>query len=77
MDNRFATTSTPGIADVQSVATHEVGHLIGLDHSMVPTASMAPSLDVSAGELRPNIDRQPSSDGGALTSMFCRQLIRS
>ncbi len=51
-DNRFATTSTPGIADVQSVATHEVGHLIGLDHSMVPTASMAPTLDVSLGELR-------------------------
>ena len=51
-DNRFTAGSTPGLVDVQSVATHEVGHLIGLDHSMVPTASMAPSLDVSAGELR-------------------------
>jgi len=36
----FATDGDPDAFDVQSVATHEVGHFIGLDHSGGPQATM-------------------------------------
>ena len=33
----FATAPTSGRFDIQSIATHEVGHFIGLDHAAGPT----------------------------------------
>jgi|GEM_PF-491244 len=44
---------TPANAyDIQSVATHEVGHLLGLDHSGIAHSVMYPFGDVGVGQQR-------------------------
>lgn len=44
-DWRFTTSSVSSRFDVQAVATHELGHLLGLDHSPHCAASMYPWVD--------------------------------
>jgi len=38
----FSTSGNPGKYDVQGVVTHEVGHLLGLDHSALLSSVMTP-----------------------------------
>ncbi len=42
---RFTTSGEPAHFDVQDVAAHELGHLIGLDHSGVCGSTMYPYVD--------------------------------
>lgn len=44
-DYGFTTSGQSGRFDIQDVATHELGHLLGLDHSGVVGASMYPYVD--------------------------------
>ncbi len=45
---QFSTTTPPTAFDVQSVATHEIGHMLGLDHSGIAHAMMYPFGDTTA-----------------------------
>jgi hypothetical protein len=44
-DFLFTTSGQPGRFDVQDVATHELGHFLGLDHSGAAGATMFPYVD--------------------------------
>ena len=41
-DHQFSTTLQAGTFDVQNIATHEIGHFMGLDHSAIVGATMNP-----------------------------------
>lgn len=43
----FTTSAQPGRFDIQDVATHELGHLLGLDHSGVTGATLYPYVDTT------------------------------
>ena len=46
-DHNFTTTGTGGSFDVQDIAVHELGHLLGLDHSGWAGSTMFPWVDPS------------------------------
>lgn len=41
-DHDFSTNKTPGTFDIQSIAAHEIGHFLGLDHCAIGAATMFP-----------------------------------
>jgi Matrixin len=46
-DNEFSISDTRVSNDLQSVLTHEVGHFLGLDHTLVPNATMLADYELS------------------------------
>ena len=44
----YSTTLEPGTYDIQSIATHEGGHALGSDHTLVVGASMFPTAAIGA-----------------------------
>ena len=44
----YSTTLEPGTYSIQSVATHEDGHALGSDHTLVTGASMFPTLGIGS-----------------------------
>jgi hypothetical protein len=51
-DFNFTTRAEPGAFDVQDVAAHEIGHLLGFDHTGVAGGTMYPYVDPSVREHR-------------------------
>ena len=47
-ENTWVTGAVVGALDVASVALHEIGHILGLQHSTVPGAVMWPSISSNA-----------------------------
>lgn len=45
--NEFSISDTQISNDLQSVLTHEVGHFLGLDHTLVPNATMLADYELS------------------------------
>lgn len=57
---KFSTKGTAGTYDIQDVATHEIGHFLGLDHSGLVGSSMFPYVAPVQW-----IHRSPSTDDAA------------
>jgi len=63
----FTASGKPWRADLQSVLTHEIGHVLGLDHSDVPGATMAARTNAwASGGLR-TLD---ADDNDAICSVY-------
>lgn len=50
-DENFSTDGTPDTFDLQSVATHEAGHFLGLNHTGIVAAVMYPFADDGEGAI--------------------------
>lgn len=77
----FTTSGQLGRFDIQDVATHELGHLIGLDHSGCAGASMYPYVDstvilhrsLSIDDERGARDMYPSQSFGQILGTVVRE----
>ncbi|MEE8468352.1 MAG: carboxypeptidase regulatory-like domain-containing protein, partial [Planctomycetota bacterium] len=77
---RFTTEGTVGRFDVQDVATHELGHILGLDHTGAAGASLNPYVDptqllhrsISIDEVHGLRDAYPSGGHGTLGGQIVR-----
>lgn len=80
-DFQFTTQGTSGRFDVADVGAHELGHLIGLDHSGCCGATMFPYVDstvilhrsLSADDAAGVRDAYPSSSFGQITGTVRRE----
>lgn len=78
----FTTSGRPGHFDVQDVATHELGHFLGLDHSGWAGASMYPYVDptvilhrsLSLDEERGMRDAYPAASFASITGTVKRRV---
>jgi hypothetical protein len=79
-DFDFTTSGVPGCFDIQDVGTHEIGHLLGLDHSGWAGATMYPYVDptvvlhrsLSQDDVCGLRDAYPSTQFGSISGVIRR-----
>ncbi len=79
-DFDFTTSGAPGAFDIQDVAAHELGHLLGLDHSGWASGTMYPYVDptvvlhrsLSEDEVRGLRHAYPQGGFGRITGRILR-----
>ncbi len=84
-DFQFTTNGVGGRYDVQDVGTHELGHLIGFDHSGMTGAAMYPFVDptvilhrsLSMDDVTGLRSAFPSASFGSITGFVRRQVDNS
>lgn len=62
----FSTDGTPGTYDLESTFAHEIGHLLGLDHSNVIAATMQETQSVNGTFGKPAFDARSLSEADRL-----------
>ncbi|HEV7473926.1 MAG TPA: matrixin family metalloprotease [Pyrinomonadaceae bacterium] len=69
---QFSTDGTPGTYDLESTLAHEIGHLLGLNHSRVMGATMQPSQALNGTYGLPAITerRLSDSDESAVRALY-------
>lgn len=84
-DYHFTTEGASGRFDIQDVATHELGHLLGLDHSGMAGSTMYPYVDpaivlhrsLSMDDIGGLRDMYPSQSFGVITGNLKRSADQS
>ena len=59
---KFSTDGSPGTYDLESTLTHEVGHLLGLDHSLAPGSVMREGQPVNGRSGRRHLSGRELGD---------------